>query len=282
MSTGIKTLMVDAGLDDTAEARVRLAAALAGRFGARVVGLGACAARPPVTGPFGETAAVSMIIEGEVERVHAILQSAADRFEVATRNAGVPAEWRSFSEYPGEALARECRAADLLVLGRGGEANGHQTADPSDVLMRAGRPILVAPPGVATLEAKTVLVAWKETREARRAVADAMPFLTAAERVVVLAIHEDKDGDPDERERAQRHVEDVVAMLSRHGVAASAEVALRAGQGVADLLLGAASRVGADLVVAGGYGHPRLLEWVLGGVTRDLLTRAPICCLLSH
>ena len=100
MSTGIKTLMVDAGLDDTAEARVRLAAALAGRFGARVVGLGACAARPPVTGPFGETAAVSMIIEGEVERVHAILQSAADRFGVATKNAGVPAEWRSFPSIP--------------------------------------------------------------------------------------------------------------------------------------------------------------------------------------
>jgi nucleotide-binding universal stress UspA family protein len=278
MSTGIKTLMVDAGLDDAAEARVRLAAALAGRFGARLVGLVACAARPPVMGPFGETAAVAEIVEAEVERVRAALQSAADRFEASAKEAGVASEWRSFLEYPAEALARECRAADLVVLGRGGEAEGHQCAAPGDVLMRAGRPILVAPPGVPALEAKTVLVAWKETREARRAVVDALPFLVAAERVAVLAV---QDND-NEREQAQRHVEDVASMLSRHGVAVSAEVATRAGQGVTDLLLGAAGRLGADLVVAGGYGHPRLLEWVLGGVTRDLLARAPVCCLLSH
>ena len=278
MATGIKTLMVDAGLDDAAEARVKLAAELAGRFGARLVGLGACAARPAVAGLFGGTAGVASVIEAEMERVSAALRSAADRFEVAAKGAGVPSEWRAFDEYPGEALARESRAADLLVLGRGGEAEGHQSAAPGDVLMRAGRPILVAPPGVSTLEARTVLVAWKETREAQRAVADALPFLVAAERVVVLAARARED----EREQAQRHVEDVAAMLSRHGVAASAEVEMRAGQGVADLLLGAAGRLGADLVVAGGYGHARLLEWALGGVTRDLLARCPKCCMLSH
>src|SRR5215213_5809817 len=146
MATGIKTLMIDAGLGDAAEARIRLAAALAGRFGARLVGLGACAACPPVMGPFGETAAVSTIVEAEVECVSAALQSAADRFEAAAKDAGAPAEWWSFLEYPGEALARESRAADLLVLGRGGDAGGHPSAAPGDVLMRAGRPILVAPP----------------------------------------------------------------------------------------------------------------------------------------
>ena len=93
---GIKTLMVDAGLGDAAEARVKLAAGLAGRFGARLVGLGACAARPPVTGPFGETGAVASIIEAEVERVRAVLQAAADRFEAAAKGAGVPSEWRAF------------------------------------------------------------------------------------------------------------------------------------------------------------------------------------------
>jgi len=278
MATGIKTLMVDAGLGDAAEARVKLAAALAGRFGARLVGVGACAARPPVMGPFGETAGVAEIIEAEVERVSAALQSAALRFEAAAKDAGVASEWRSFLEYPGEALARESRAADLLVLGRGGEAEGHPSAAPGDVLMRAGRPVLVVPPGVSALEARTVLVAWKETCEARRAVADALPFLVAAERVVVLAAR----GHENERAQAQRDVEDVAAMLSRHGVAASAEVALRAGQRVADLLLGTAGQLGADLVVAGGYGHARLLEWAFGGVTRDLLDRAPVCCLLSH
>ncbi len=276
MANSIKTLMVDAGLDDAAEARIRLAAELAGRFGARLVGLGACTARPPVTGPFGETAAMVSIVNAEVDRIKAMLRASAERFEAVARDAGVPSEWRAFDEYPGEALARECRAADLLVLGRGGEAEGHQSAAPGDVLMRAGRAILVTPPGVSTLEAKTVLVAWKETREARRAVTDALPFLATAERVSVLAVCER------EREQAQRHVDDVAAMLSRHGIAASAEVEMRAGQRVADLLLGAAGRLGADLIVAGGYGHARLLEWVLGGVTYELLDRSPVCCLLSH
>ena len=126
-----------------------------------------------------------------------------------------------------------------------------------------------------------MLVAWKETREARRAVVDAMPFLTAAERVVVLAIHEDKDGDPDERERAQRHVEDVVAMLSRHGVAALAEVALRAGKGwrisfwarpAGGRRPGRRGRLrpSAPARMGPGRRHPRPAG------------ARPICCLLSH
>jgi hypothetical protein len=110
-------------------------------------------------GPFGEAAAVAPIVEAEVERVRAALRSAEERFQAATKKAGVASEWRSFLEYPGEALAREARAADLLVLGRGGEAEGHPSAAPGEVLMHAGRPILVAPPGASTLEARTVLVA---------------------------------------------------------------------------------------------------------------------------
>ena len=278
MVMAYKALLVDAGLDDAAESRVRLAAGLAERFGAHLLGVAACGVLPLVTGPYNYAAVVPEIIEAEVQRVQAALAAAAERFLAAAGTAAQPAEWRAFVEAPGEALPREARAADLLVIGRGGAAGVQQATEPGDVLMRAGRPTLVVPPGIAALQARCVLVAWKEGREARRAVADALPFLAGAERVVVLEVCENED----ERIAAQHHVDDVVALLSRHGARASGEVAVRHGRSASDELLGAAERLTADLIVAGGYGRARLLEWVFGGVTRDLLTRSPVCCLLSH
>jgi nucleotide-binding universal stress UspA family protein len=273
-----RAILVDAGLDAAATARVRLAAGLAERFDAHLIGLAACGVVPPVTGPFGETAMVVESIEAEERRIDAALQAAAEGFGAIAGAAGLSSEWRRFLDYPGDALARESRAADLLVIGRGGMAEGHALAEPSDVLMRSGRPTLVVPPDAAALEAKRVLVAWKESREARRAVADALPFLAAAEQVVVLAVCENADPPA----QAQGHVDDVARLLSRHGANATGEVVTLSGRSVSGELRLAAERIGADLVVAGGYGHSQLLEWVLGGVTRDLLRHSPICCLLSH
>lgn len=273
-----KTLMVDAGPGAGTETRIRLAAGLAGDFGAKLIGLAACAVRPLFGPPFGESVMVADIIEDEIQRVRAMLQSAGDRFRTI---AGASAEWRPFLECPGDALAREARAADLVITGRDAEAGPagfRQSAEPGDVLMQAGRPVLVVPQGVAKLEGRRILVAWKESREARRAVIDALPLLARAERVTVLEACE-KGVDPT---LAQRHVTDVVALLLRHGAKASGEVVMRDGRSATAELLRAAERLDADLVVAGGYGHTRLREWVFGGVTRDLLTTCPVCCLLSH
>lgn len=156
-----KALLVDAGLDDAAESRVRLAAELAGRFGAHLIGVAAGGVMPVVTGPFGDIRVVFEIIEAQVQRVQAALAAAADLFCVAAGTTARTMEWRAFVERPGEALPREARAADLLVIGRGGAAGVYHAAEPGDVLMRAGRPTLVVPPGVAGLQARCVLVAWK-------------------------------------------------------------------------------------------------------------------------
>src|SRR4051812_40958564 len=121
MTMAYKALMVDAGPGTAAEARVQLVAALAKRFGAHLIGLAACGVRPPVGPPFGESVVVADIIEAEIQRVSTMLQSAGDRFRMVAGAAGEAAEWRSFLEYPGDALAREARAADLIVTGRGGE-----------------------------------------------------------------------------------------------------------------------------------------------------------------
>ena len=280
-TTGYKALMVHAGLGAAAEARVRLAAGLAGRFGAHLIGLAASPARPLVTGPFGEAGVVAEIIGDAERRVGAELDAVGERFRAAAGGEGGRAEWRTSFDPPADALGREARAADLLVIGRGGDesaGDARLSAEPGDVLMRTGRPVLVVPPGLDALEARRVVVAWKDRREAQRAVADALPFLVHAEEALVVEVLEGADG----HEEARRRVDDVAALLARHGVAASGEAVGLHERTVVDELLRAAVRHHADLIVAGGYGHPRLLEWVFGGVTQDLLSRCPACCLLSR
>ena len=167
--------------------------------------------------------------------------------------------------------------ADLLVVGRRPEsASSHPSRhiDPGDVLMRAGRPVLVVPPGLSHLDTAHVVVAWKDSREARRAVADALPLLKRATNVLVLEICDTTS----DQENAKGAGEDVADYLSRHGVAAASETRLlREGSVSAELLLAAEQR-GAELVVAGGYAHSRYQEWVFGGLTRALLGHLNAAC----
>ena len=147
------------------------------------------------------------------------------------------------------------------------------------VLIGAGRPVLLVPRGVASVAARRVVVAWKDTRESRRALADALPFLTRAEEVLVLEICEQGEAG---RAAAEFRVGDVAAHLALHGVKAVAQVRPLQDRAVADELVRAAGQQGADLIVAGGYAHARLWELAWGGVTRALIRRSPICCVLSH
>jgi nucleotide-binding universal stress UspA family protein len=121
------------------------------------------------------------------------------------------------------------------------------------------------------------LVGWKDTREARRAIRDALPFLYRAKRVTVIAICES-----DQKEAARHQVDDVVVYLARHKVRAEGRVETRLMGSGADQITGFAENEGADLLVTGAYGHSRLNEWVFGGMTHDLLAFSPICCLMSH
>lgn len=143
--------------------------------------------------------------------------------------------------------------------------------------MGAGRPFLMVPGGVKSLAADHIVVGWKDTREARRAIQDALPFLRQAKRVTVIQICEN-----DQAEVARHHIDDVVLYLARHKVKAEGRVETRLSGSGADRLIGFAEDEGADLLVTGAYGHSRLNGWVFGGMTHDLLTSSPICCLMSH
>jgi len=189
-------------------------------------------------------------------------------------------EWRTTLDLPCDALAREASCADLVIIGRQqatGRRNKHRTLDPGEVLLKLGRPALIVAPGVASLRAEHVVVAWKNTREARRAVLDAIPFLRTAKRVSVVEVC-----SGDEERNALARIDEVIRYLARQRITADPRSILHRDRSDADQLLQFALNDDADLLVAGAYGHSRLGEWIYGGMTRDILASSPLCCLMSH
>jgi nucleotide-binding universal stress UspA family protein len=173
-------------------------------------------------------------------------------------------------------LNQQSRAADLIVVGRPADdedVSPGMAVDLGDVLMGSGRPVLVVPPGVEHLKARRIVLGWKNTLQTRRAISDALPLLRRAETVQVVRI---ADGE------ARSEIEDVAAYLTLHDVNATAQVVTSSGWTVAHDLRTAASAFDADLIVTGAYGYSRLREWFFGGVTRDLLSKGAVACLMSH
>lgn len=268
------TMTVHVDLDAPCDARIRLAASLATRFQSALIGVSASRTPSPLT--YGGVIVDPQPTPDMIHKLSARLSALGEHFNsVAGRNCQI--EWRTGIDLPTHFLAAEARAADLVIIGRN-RAPGefYRTLDPGAFTLTAGRPVLVVPPDVDLLQAENVVVGWKDVRESRRAVLDAMPFLLKASRVCVV------ECDETGQERTVSHVEDVSRHLERHGVKAVSRAPVHATKSVADELVRVAKDEGADLIVAGAYGHSRLGEQIFGGVTRDLLSISPICCLLSH
>jgi len=176
-------------------------------------------------------------------------------------------------------IADQARGVDLIVTAaEPGEPIflPSPEIDVSDLLMRAGRPVLIAPAGAAGLKLTRALVCWKDSREARRAVVDALPILKASKGVDVVELVDGR-----EMEAARRRLADVGDWFARHGVEANC-LASPLNGAEATHLAAIAKDLEADLIVAGAFGHSRLREWAFGGVTRDLLLKADRCILVSH
>jgi nucleotide-binding universal stress UspA family protein len=179
-------------------------------------------------------------------------------------------------ENPTQALRRESLASDLLIVqARPGPVEYNAHPDIGELVLTTGRPVLALAPTGESVKARNVVVAWKDTREARRAVSDALPLLRGADQVLVATVDEGDYGS----ERAR--LETLVSWMHLHGVPARGEV-LPMGQGLANTIHNAAAAIGADLIVAGGYGHSRFREWLLGGMTRELLDQPTISLFLSN
>ncbi|TPL12893.1 universal stress protein [Mesorhizobium sp. B2-4-11] len=269
------TIMVQLDIDSSAAPRTTYALELARRFEATLIGFAAADAYLFIPGDDGRTAAA------EITRRR--LTEMDDRLSILKEEflnlVGDDASWLEEVGDPTRLLAEHARAADLIVTGtpaKGVATDHHRMVDLGTLVLSAGRPVLIAAEQIAPPDPKKVVVAWKDTREARRAVTDAMPFLTGAQDVLVATVEEQNQRDDREG------VDDVVRFLMKHGVKARSEV-LGAGHGdVCETITELAHGMGAELVVAGGYGHSRLREWAFGGMTRSLLKAGSINRLFSN
>ena len=270
----LATMMVHVDVARDCEPRIQLAVALADRFQAALIGVAGLGLRPAF-------AAAGVVVyheptEDDCHTASARLDDIGRRFRVKGQHLK-QVEWRTALDLSNELVSRDARAADLVIVGaRHAGGNVHDFVDPGVILLRAGRPLLVAPDVVAPPQLRQIVVAWKETRECRRAVRDALPFLQLANEVLILGI------DEAQPETAKSHLSDVAGYLRRHGVVAVREVWRQPRGPVAAEVLHVVRDEDADLIVAGGYGHSRLGEWIFGGVTHELLASSPVCCLLSH
>jgi nucleotide-binding universal stress UspA family protein len=268
------TIMVHVDVVRDCEPRVQLALALADQFQTTLIGVAGLTLRPAFAA--GGLVVYHEPTQDDCRAVSARLDDLGRRFRTKGQHLK-QVEWRTALELPYELVSREARAADLIIVGaRHTGGNVHDLVDPGVILLRVGRPLLVVPDVVAPPQLRRAVVAWKETRECRRAVRDALPFLQRAEEILILGIDE---GQP---ETAKGYLSDVAGYLRRHGVVVAREVWRQARGPIAAELLHLVRDEGADLIVAGGYGHSRLGEWIFGGVTHELLASSPVCCLLSH
>jgi nucleotide-binding universal stress UspA family protein len=255
--------------------RLRLASDLAARLHAALIGTAGWLSRPAYA--LDDLAAEDDSTEQEQQEMTDLLAKMEQAFREAAKS--VPhVEWRGSLDYPSELVPREARAADLVIVGHPKDPSDlFYSLNPGAAILRAGRPVLVVPDAIDSLQARRIVVAWKDTREARRAIADALPFLREAERVTIVAVSElGAEG------HIRKEIDDVTSYLLRHKVTVGAKAYLHTKQPIAAELIRFSKDEKADLIVAGGYGHSRLGEWMFGGVTNGLLTDSPTCCLFSH
>lgn len=275
------SLMVRLAAGTPNDALLQLAANLASRLRAtKVIGI---SARQPIQ-IYGspEMYVPPELVNWDRDQIDRELKATEKDFRKALEGKVSAVEWRSTVVTYGsiaDYVAEQARAADLLVTGaqKGGALlDRSRYVNVADLVLRAGKPVLVAGPAEDNLDLKHVIVGWKDAREARRAVQDGLPLLKLADRVTVVEIAANEDLTD-----ARARTEDVVDWLARHGVAASARAVSGATEEAAQLG-DIARELGAGLVVGGAYGHTRFREWVLGGVTRDFLLHPTRCSLVSH
>jgi len=266
-----KTIVVNLAVDADPAPIVKLASDLALRFDAHLIGLAAADVPPLVSTGEG------LVYEGEVmqvqrEEIERRLAELRDVFEQLVP-APVGCEWTQSVCGPTRALNLAACSADLIVTDSGGD-NVYRAVDLGSLVLGAGRPVLVAASKTKHLPPSTVLVAWKDNREARRALSDALPFLARASEVVVATI------EADFGENVRNSLADVAVFLEHHGIMARTEVI--SGKADGDSLTAFARSIHADLIVSGAYGHSRVMEWAFGGITRTLMHEDSINRLMSY
>jgi nucleotide-binding universal stress UspA family protein len=279
----LKNIEVFVDATPEGDKRADYAATLAHRCGAHLAGIHVVSAGRP------EHRTDYYVIGEKAIRAWRTSQKAADeaaattvrrRFEAISAKRDLSAEFRVIRRGgPDEDLILSSLHSDLVVIGQRELQELPGYPSPERLLLASGAPILVVPSGWKSEPiGNKILVGWNASREARRAVADALPFLVAAKSVTLLVV--------DSNKRADRHGEepgaDIALYLARHGVRVEVEQASSRGSPVADIILSYAADHSMDLIVIGAYSHARSVEIMFGGVTRTLLKETPVPVLMSR
>lgn len=272
-----KTLLVPVDGRPRSARSLEVAGPLAARFDAHVVGL--YVKQPPYV-PVWAEAGTRYLLEIQEKLSAEAEQAAKARFDEGVRAAGIARfEWRSVDGAIADAVALHARYADLVVVNQTDPEAGTRTDFADTVILEVERPLLVVPyAGEFKTLGDNVLVCWNASREAARAVTDALPLLQGARRVTVLSIA-DKAAP-----QAYGDVPgaDIALYLARHGVKAEAARTVAAAVDVGNEILSRAFDYGVDLIVMGAYGHSRARQLVLGGATRSILRSMTVPVLMSH
>jgi nucleotide-binding universal stress UspA family protein len=278
-----KTIVVHLDCGKRRSERLQLSVAIAEKFDAYLIGVFALEVlRIP---PYAAAEAGPVIMGIEQKRRTEAEQAAKREFQEKVAGRTGKAEWREFAW--GDAVASvtfSARCADLLVIGQldpdNYEADGLPPYFTEDVVLSAGKPVLVVPyAGHFPQVGDHPLVAWNGAREASRALADALPLLTRSETVDVVWFDRPKMPVLETDEVARR---DVSRYLERHRVNAKVSQSVYEDLDVGDAIVSEASTQLADSIVMGAYGHSRLRERVLGGATRKVLDTMTVPVLMSH
>ncbi|WP_374298746.1 universal stress protein [Ferrovibrio sp.] len=276
----IRDILVHLSEDPRNSAKIDAALQIAQRDGAHVTALYTL---PPPQHLFymGEYVPPEFY-QRQIDEARAAAKKAKGEFEAAAAKQGVGVEWIESERLPVDAIETYGRAFDLLVLGQPDPDPENPVLVPSgmdvlphDISLRAGRPILAVPyAGSYPKIGRRVMVAWNGSREATRAVHDALPFLTKAEHVTVYGINADRSRGTPGAELA-RH-------LARHGVKVDVANTVVEDMEAGEALLSAVADRSIDLLVMGAYGHSRMREVVFGGVTETILSSMTVPVLLSN
>ena len=279
-----QTILVQLDNGERCAARVTFAAELAAAFHAHLVGLHT--APPPDVPPIVEGVVGDSLLrarEAALERLRAraVVQFDAQIAALAGASAA-RAEFRAAGDHPVDAMLRQGRYADLLVVGQSERPQPDGVITPHDfperVILGAGRPVLVVPVvGRDRFVLGSVLIAWDAGRSTLRAITDALPLLERAARVTLLSINPISRGGHGELPGA-----DMALYLARHGVTVEVASVGSIDDDAGATILKHAVEFDSDLVVMGGYGHSRWLELARGGATRTVLEQMRLPVLFSH
>lgn len=276
----IKDIVVHVDDSRNHEERIKVATELAGRFDAHLTGV---YVKAPAYLPAYVAAQVGPdIIEMQAKASADAAAQAAEGFEKSANAAGLTAEMRIGEGPIDEVISLHARYGDLCIVGQtdpDGDAPADDVDVPGHVVLFSGRPVLIVPyAGKFSDIGKRVLVAWNGSREAARAVNDAMPLLEGASQVTVLAVNPKDTRDP----LGELPGADISLHFARHGVKVEAAQIIADDVQVGDMLLSRISDGGYDLVVMGAYGRSRLRELVMGGASRHILHHMTVPIFMAH